>query len=229
MASMKRHLSFVILGLLAGVASANQYYVGFEGDCMPETLPGWERHLGGGGANRYIESDPNGNNYLVIDSLASQMIYDFCRMTRQMDPDPGELFIAEWRLAVTQQYGYYDPGVTFAPDGAGTLSFKYYLDHMVSTYEGWSHPIEPVVFHTYRLQSWDMANYQLWIDGELVRNGWWDLGGVNWSFATFGDGTQGGQARSLAKWDYFRFGVVPEPDSVILILLVCVCAAAHRR
>jgi len=229
MASMKRHLSFAIFSLLAAVASATPYYVGFEGDCMPETLPGWERHFGGGGANRYIETDPNGNSYLVIDSLASQMIYDYAVYDRQMDPAPGELFRAEWRVKVVEHYGWYNSGLGFASDTGNAQAFYYSLDH-IDRSQGGTYPIAPGEFHSYRFESADMTHYILWIDDEEVWNGTWDIiGGVVFSSAAFGDPITGGGARSLAEWDYFRFSVVPEPSPMILTLFACVCAAAHRR
>jgi hypothetical protein len=240
MASMKRHLSFVILALITAVSSANQYYVGFEGSNLPENEPGWVRHFGdqygeghGSGDARWIETDPNGNNSLVIDGLASHWTYDYAEYQRQINPDPGEMFFAEWRLNVVEQYGYSDTGALFARDGGGTLDFMYYLDRIVSMREGypyWTYPIAPGVFHTYRIESWDMVNCRLWIDDEVVRDGWWDLNSINQSYVAFGDGAYGNvEIRSLSEWDYFRFGVVPEPASMSLFVLMCVCVATLRR
>jgi hypothetical protein len=222
--------TILLLGFLTAAASATPYYVGFEGDRMPEEVPGYVRHFGGGGATRSIETDPNGNNYLVIDSLASQMIYDYAVCPRQMDPyGPEEVFGAEWRLAVVEQYGYYNDVAGFVSDGGNWVAFEYALDHVTSLGDGsWSYPISVGDFHTYRIESPDMETYRLWVDAYLVHAGAWEPG-VTYAAGLFGDPSQGAGARSLAKWDYFRFGVVPEPDSVIQILLVCVCAAAHRR
>ena len=231
---MKRHLSFVILSVAAAVASANQYYVGYEGNDLPESEPGWVRYHGDengsqGGALRYIETDPNGNSYLVIDSLRNQMIYDYAQYGRQMDPGQGELFVAEWRVKILEHYGWYNSGLGFASDTGNLQAFYYSFDHIARS-QGGTYPISAGEFHSYRFESPDMAHYVLWIDDQEVWNGTWDIiGGVVFSSAGFGDPIQGGGGRSLAEWDYFRFGVVPEPSSMVLILLVCVCAAAHRR
>jgi hypothetical protein len=233
MASMKRHLSFVILGLLAAVASATPYYVGFEGDRMPEEVPGYVRHFGGGGATRSIETDPNGNSSYVCDSRSSGWIWDTGYYAGQINPtQPGEVFWAEWRMDVLDDLGYRDTGVIFARDNYGTLFFEYSNDHIVSVREGfWSYPIAPGVSHTYRIESSDMIEYRLWIDGNVVRNGSWDLNSLNHSFVTFGDQASGNvPSGALASWDYFRFGVsVPEPESLSLLLLMCVCVATLRR
>ena len=74
-------------------------------------------------------------------------------------------------------------------------------------------PITADVFHEYRLLSWDMHAYELYIGGELARVGsFWD--GLLSSKFAWGDGVSG--AASLAHWDYVQFGVVPEPCAVWL-------------
>jgi hypothetical protein len=236
MASMKRHLGFVILALLTAVATANQYYVGFEGNNMPESEPGWVRHFGGGGAARSVETDPNGNDYLAVDSRSNSYIWDTGHYARQMNPDqPGERFVAQWRLAVLANHLYYDTGVLFARDGGGKIDFLYTMDHIISIREGggstdWTYPIAPGVFHTYRMESSDMATYRLWIDDQVVHDGHWNLDSSLSSFVSFGDQVYSNvDVGSLAKWDYFRFGVIPEPTSISLLLMACVCVATHRR
>jgi hypothetical protein len=220
----------VLIAALSPLALATPYWVAFEGDTMPEEQPGWVRHWSGqyGGAQRWIETDPDGNNYLVIDSLASQMIYDYAQMDRQIDPGPSELFVADWRVLISEQYGYYNDGIAFCPDTGGTLAFLYKIDQVRSEREGWTHSFTPGVFHSYHLESWSMVSYKLWIDGILVRDGFWDLNSLNQSYVAFGDGGQGGGARSLAKWDYVRFGVVPEPG-VLVLLAVCACDGRRRH
>ena len=63
-----------------------------------------------------------------------------------------------------------------------------------------------------------MTDYRFYIDGDLSFTGIFDPQSVNDSFVNFGDGTQG--VASTARWDYFRFGVVPEPSCVGLLILV---------
>jgi hypothetical protein len=229
---MGRKLACILLaGCLGGMGIASQYWVAYEGNDFPENQ-GWERAISSqyGGAQRSIETDAFGNNYLVIDSLASQMIYDFAEMDRPINPtQPGERFICEWRLLMAEQYGYREGAVGIAPDQYGILGFGYTRNEIVSETEGWSLPIAPGMFHTYRLESYDMINYELWIDDVCARSGTWYLNSLNRSFINFGDGTQGGQTRSVEKWDYFRFGVVPEPGCAMLLIMACVCGGRRHR
>jgi hypothetical protein len=97
--------------------------------------------------------------------------------------------------------------------------------------EHWSHPIEPYVFHTYRIESTDMVDYSLWVDGEYVHDGvFYTPTGAD-SFFAFGDFWYGGAVTSLSEWDHVRFGVVPEPGSLttLAILWVRVGYRSGRR
>ena len=71
---------------------------------MPEN-EGWERITYNGQANRYIE-----DGALVIDSLHDVHVEDLAKMERWMDPEPGETFVAEWRLMVDERSGDRDLG-----------------------------------------------------------------------------------------------------------------------
>ena len=59
-----------------------------------------------------------------------------------------------------------------------------------------------------------MRAYDLYIDGNLAISGsfWFSL---TPSRVFWGDSIQGGA--SLTHWDYFRFGVVPEPGPGLLL------------
>ncbi len=81
---------------------------------------------------------------------------------------------------------------------------------------------KPGAFHEFELRSADMRGYELYADGAFAVEGvffeslfgpgiWW------------GDFVRG--SSSLAAWDYFRFGVVPEPGAVMRLLT---CAACSR-
>lgn len=221
-----RHARLALAVCLLGstpVARAAPYWVAYEGDDYPENV-GWNRWTGYGGAERWLE-----DGCLVIDSRASQMIYDYYKISRQIDPEPGELFISEWRIRVVETYGYHEAGLGFAPDGGGTLGLAYHVDRVYSDWEGWSEAIAPGTFHEYRIESSDMEQYSFWIDNVWVRNGAWDLDSSNRSFVGFGDQGNGGGAKSLVEWDYVRFGVVPERSGLTMALMAITCCVGRRR
>jgi hypothetical protein len=209
---------FVLLaGALPGLARADPYWVAYEGDDYPEN-DGWIRRVLGGGADRSLE-----DGVFTINSLGSPEIVDSYRIERKIDPDPGELFVAEWRLRIAQNLNHYEAGFGIAPDNPATLTFRYELDRMWSTREDWSIEIAPLVFHTYRVESSDMLTYRLWMDGVMVHDGEFDTVSFNQSFVAFGDSGQFGGTGSLTEWDYVRFGVVPEPSAGCLCFATVAC------
>jgi len=91
------------LGTLVVPAGAEPYWYAYEGNDLPEN-EGWQRFWGnddgpfeGDGAIRTVE-----NGILTMDSMYSQRVYDYaCHyLYGELDPDPGELFVAEWRVYV---------------------------------------------------------------------------------------------------------------------------------
>jgi hypothetical protein len=218
------------LGVLVGTAGADEYWITYEGNDLPEN-EGWGRSWGnddgqyhGHGAVRTVE-----NGILTMDSLYDLRVYDYAYryLYGEVDPDPGELFVAEWRVYIEDwvgDYGHWDSKVSICSDEGWLLGLGLFPDHVESQFEaGVNIPIAPDMFHDYRLLSWDMHAYELYIDGELARVGsfWDDLLSSKFSW---GDCVRG--AASLAHWDYVRFGVVPEPCS--LLMLVAVSMAARR-
>ncbi len=230
----------LLLGLGSACAwSSNIYEVKYEGNVLPEDDPGWWRVMGAGGAIRYIEKPgidgapgTPGDNYLVIDSLASQMIYDYAWYSRPTSPDgPLERFRAEWRVFVPESHGTApDQGVSFTANNGNVVALTVADDHVYSVYDGWTLLIEPGIFHTYRLESVSMVTYDLWVDNQLVRQAPF-FEGLGSPYAAFGDLGYGGQMRSLAKWDYLIFSVyqVPEPDSFTVLLGMTLCECRRRK
>jgi hypothetical protein len=200
----------------------------------PNELPefcGWERlygNYGGGepGDLRWIE-----NGCFVIDSRADQWSWDEARKTRPIDPGPGDgPFLCEWRLRIAASLGYGDLGVWLAGDVDEEIAFTFEDNRIFSVYEQWEYFFTPGEFHTFRLESWDMATYQFWIDGEHVHDGFWDSPTLNHSFVSFGDQAVAGGGGSLSYWDYVRFGVLaPEGSAVWMLLPLLACYVARRR
>jgi len=213
---------FVVLAALGGFAStagAEQYWCTYEGNDLPEN-EGWERQWGdpyGPGGPGAIRTLADG--VLTMDSLFDQSIYDFARIRRpgELDPGVGEVFVAEWRLKVDEVTGdYYDPSVSVNSDDSWIVGFGYYRDRIASKFEDnvWI-PFAPDVCHDYKFVSWDMRTYELYIDGDLAHVGtFWD--GLTESYVAWGDVVSGAASRS--HWDYVRFGVIPEPASFVMLL-----------
>lgn len=220
----------VLFWLASASAAAAPYWIAWEGDDLPENQ-GWTRHWGSwqgphqGGANRTLE-----NGVLTYDSLYDGGVYDYIDMQRQLDPVPGELFVMEWRLLVEQDYTVSgDPVFGAGSDTGMMLAFQVRRTEVRSTFEqGVSLPITPDVFHDYRVTSADMLTYRLFVDGVERRTGsFWQ--GLSRSFVEWGDGTQSFAGGSLHRWDYVRFGVVPEPGPLALLGAVIACYVGRRR
>jgi hypothetical protein len=219
----------VLLALVAvAPAVAEPYWITWEGDDFPDNQ-GWTRVWGKGqyqgpGAYRTLE-----NGILTYDSLYDPGVYDFSRMERpgQMDPGLGELFVLEWRLRVEQVDGRADPDVGVCSDHAWAVGFEFAEDRIYSVFEHYlTIPIVPYVWHEYRLLSSDMRHYELFVDGAVVHAGVFVHKFVTSSIG-FGDAIQG--AASRHQWDYLRFGTVPEPGAAVLMSTLMVCRRRWRQ
>ena len=201
-----------LLALPVCRASADEYWIAYEGNDFPEN-EGWRRITFGGGAERFLDQ---GN--FVIDSLASTQIADFYEMRRngELDPDPGELFLMQWRLRIEEVIGFMDISLGVNSDERWAIAFQMNTDTIRSALEGLTASFDPGVFHEFALTSTNMRTYELRIDGKPAIKGqfrlFFDSSRVGW-----GDGIQG--SASLSRWDYFKFGVVPEPNSALLFSL----------
>jgi hypothetical protein len=215
----------------ASPALAEQYWITYEANDLPEN-EGWNRSWGnddgehhGDGAYRTVE-----DGILTMDSLYDLRVYDYAyrRLAGEVDPDPGELFVAECRVMVDEAIGDgYDSTFGVSSDGAMQLAFGLFPDRIESIWEDdVALSVTPGMFHEYRVLSWNMETYELYIDDDLVHQGtFWQ--GLLESQLAWGDGVRG--AASLAHWDYVHFGVVPEPSSALMLLTACVCAGGRRQ
>ena len=211
-----------VLGGLSSTAGAEPYWIAYEGNDFPEN-EGWTRHTYYGEANRRIE-----NGVLVIDSLHDRRIEDLANMDRWMDPEPGELFVAEWRLMVGADSTGPDAGVfiarSFMP---GSVILQFTPDQAWIGHDNLFFDVEPGVFHTYRFESEDMIAYEFFIDGQWVYEGHFLWPASNQSLIGFGDLFNGWA--SISYWDYLRFGVIPEPaTSMMLLSLFCLMIKTNR-
>ena len=201
----------LVLGLVGTAAHAQPYWFAFEFS-DPNDLP-----QGSGWLRRY-QPQPFGvieNGILTYDSNDPQT-YDFWEYFRPgaLDPGPNEIFVGEWRLW-TEWVSFYwgDPSVAVASDDGWALCFTFSPTSIHSYHEYVDIPIPPAdpnspAFHTYALLSVDMRDYELYIDGALVREGWFAHRFAT-SLVIWGDGGDG--VASAHHWDYFRCGVASAP------------------
>jgi len=202
------------LGVLVPQAGADEYWIAYEGNDFPEN-EGWTRSYGAGGADRWID-----DGVLVLDGRADSSIYDSYSMLRSVDPGPGELFLMRWRLKVDEvTVGHSDPIVGVFSDESWSVGFRFSETHVFNVDDlGMNASFEPGIFHRFELRSWDMRSFELSIDDTVALTGDF-VHVITASKVAWGDGVVG--AASLSRWDYFEFGVIPEPSSAIGIVAVC--------
>lgn len=219
------------LALSALAVPASAYFVEWDGTCLPEDA-GWTRQWGdwsgeyhGTGAVRTIQ-----DGVMTMDSLYDTGVCDIAIMHRSFNPAPGEMFFIEWRLAVDQVLGLgdpLDPGLAFESDDNYGVGFDYTAHSVRGSYDdGLNISVTPGEFHEYRLASWDCRTYDLFIDDTWVYHGWF-LPYTGASRLAWGDGVQG--CASLHRWDYVRFGTVPEPGTLGLMIAFIGYSACVRR
>lgn len=186
--------------LLTPVGLAEPYQVAYEGDVFPEQ-DGWDRFTSNGGVDRLIVGSVfrlSSNDFMTADQ------YDMF-MNNQLNAGPDEVFYVEWRLRLCPDPGLADVKVFVGLDnGERDVSLAYSADHFTSFHDDNTVFIDTTVFHTYRIQSFDMFDYDFFVDGELAYSGFFDPPGIASSLVNFGDCCVG-QA-SCSEWDFFRFG-----------------------
>ena len=226
-----RHLLIFVAALsCAGfsVATAEQYWIAYEGNDFPENV-GWDRHWG----VHVPPGDPNSvpersieDGVFVLDTTCDIWLNDYYQIERSIDPAAGELFVAEWRVAVDELLVYWDAGIVIARDEPpGHVAFRFGTDSVLISTEDLEFELGSG-FHSFRLESPDLDEYDLYVDGGLLHQGTFESESLLESYVAFGNGAHG--ASSLSRWDYVRFGTIPEPSSGTL-LSVAFLARRNRR
>jgi hypothetical protein len=198
-----------------GMAGATPYWIEYSassGNFPEDPQEGWTRYTWGGGDLRYFE-----DGALVLDAQGDPNKSDTYAWFRpgQLDPGPQEVFLAQWRLCVSQvTIGPFDPAVAVYSDAHTGLLLAFGYDsvaepgQVIGTFEGG-------VFHDYEVRSPDMLSYDFYIDAVLVHSGqFYPI--VSSSLVDWGDGAI--PTASLSRWASFGLGVIPEPCSVWLVL-----------
>jgi hypothetical protein len=118
-----------------------------------------------------------------------------------------------------------DPAVGLASDDGWLLSIEFFGDSVWSGFEAEEiATISATEWHDYRLESEDMRTYRFYIDGEFAHQGSF-FEAFTQSSVSWGDLVRG--AASKHRWDYIRFGAVPEPN--VLLALTIATVALRRR
>ena len=207
-------LMSVAVGLLLATAPvwAEPYWYAYEGVDFPEN-EGWIRYASDPPAERWLE---DGNLFIdsrgIVGSTDNYTVY----FDSGVVPGPGETFIMRWGLTVEETTSW-DPGVYVIADDGWSVSFLFDEESLISLYEPTVYlELEPAAYHEYELRSSDMRSYELYMDGDLAAEGVF-FEGLFAPRVGFGDTVS---STSLAAWDYFRFGVVPESATFLMMALL---------
>lgn len=203
--------------MLAIAVRAEEYWVTYEGNDFPEH-EGWTRFSRGGGALRSLE---DGN--LLLDSRQGEGVTDWYAWTSTVDPGPSEEFVLQWRMLVSLADPRYGVSLGVFSDESWAVGFEFNENSLTSAFESDVNiPFTVGEFHEFELRSHDMRSYLLTVDEAFAHAGTF-VQVFTASEVSWGDGIVGGQ--SLSTWDYFRFGVVPEPATAMAcaggFLLLC--------
>ncbi len=217
----------LLLALGAQPALGTPYEVLYDANVdgvFPED-EGWVRITSAGGANRTVE-----NGILTLDGLACNQISDQYRWNAMetLDPDPGEMFYAEWRMRLLPGSEDSDVGVFIATDAMQrAFNLQYSVFGMRSSQDDREVNLDMTVLHRFRMESLDMVDYVMYVDDDLVWDGAFVAPAIFSSRVNFGDRFIG--AASASEWDYFRFGVVAVPEPSTLFLVGYGVCTLHRR
>jgi hypothetical protein len=87
--------------------------------------------------------------------------------------------------------------------------------------------IEPGILHTYRLELYGSESYTWSIDGQVIDSGI-PQGSFLESDPTLIWGVRRFEFDHTTRWDYIRYGAVPEPATGVFLLAASI-ALIHRR
>lgn len=209
-------MAFVLAMATVQPVRAEQFWMAYEGNDLPEN-EGWVRHFGndegpgeGDGAHRSIN-----DGALHMDSLFDPSVYDYARTDRGVALAPGEYLCVEWRMRVGPETDDRDAEIVLglnSPPGMVVLSAS--PDGLTSVWEDARIALDLTQYHAFRLVSTDLLTYELSVNGSLSQTGSFEAFFEISSFFAFGDATRG--RRSESDWDYVRYGVIPEPGTLVL-------------
>jgi len=209
--------------------------VSFEGNSFPED-DGWfrddrlyraDRHL----ADGWIVQTPR---VIVVDGRPHGQDDFYWQPLAQFDGASG--FFLEWRMDTTglrEEMFDVAPAVIVLGGLRGILYHFTIARDQVSFFRDPYIPsvwvdIEAGVPHDYRLELYGDELYELFIDGALV-----DSGVPEGAYPTEDSeivfGARATYVDSTTRWDYIRFGTIPEPTTGALLLTGAALVLVNRR
>ncbi len=208
---------------LAGSAQAAPFTIAYEGTDFPEN-EGWTRRTTGGGAVRSIV-----DGSLVLDGREDVLISDtYTRRDQSIQLEPGETFFAEWRFSLDEHVGPTgDAFVTITTDDGRWASIIISPTEVEFRLQRERIDFSMAGLTTFTLYSTDFERFDLLANGHFIFEGQFrPLIGLGPRIA-WGDGTQG--TSSISRWDYFRFGVIPEPTSWLCWSVLWLSLTSRRQ
>lgn len=211
---MVRVLMMLAMSMAVATARGSTWWVTWTGDAYPET-EGWTRYTSDPPPERWLE-----DGKLLIDSRGMADSSDIYSQLRpgEMTLEDGQTFQLAWRIKVDEAF-YSDPSVEVMFDDFYFVHLSMGTDAIYCDTPpgGWA-PFAPGEFHEFLLESSDMRNFSVYIDGlaalqgSFFYGGQHGMGGVGW-----GDMTS---SYSLAEWDWVEAGIVPEPAGLLSVVVV---------
>jgi hypothetical protein len=216
----------IVGGATAGIAHGEPYWVAWEGNDFPEN-EGWQRIVNGPQPAERTLAD----GIMTMDSLATDHSQDFYNMYGASDPGDEDEFIVQWRLRVNQVNWDnpnfpYDPGWSVNSADGWRAVFAIGVHEFHNLLEQIDVQFEPGVFHVWEFRSPDMRTFTISLDGAPISSGAF-MPGLPDAHVAWGD--FGGGPTSNVDWDYFRFGVVPEPTASLSALTLALTYNSRRR
>jgi hypothetical protein len=226
--------SIVIVGCI--VSPGLGQVVTYDGSHFPEEgEDGWTRLDSVYQADRWID-----NGWLVqsaeiaVIGPPEEGERDFYRRELADQAGSGDWYL-EWVMWTDgpQAFASVSPAVIAAGGTSGVLYQLTVAEDRIRLLRDATLPlvfadIEPGLAHTYRLELHGSESYAFSIDGTVIDAGIPE-GPYPTSDSRITFGASAAIEGSATRWDYIRFGVIPEPSSGLMLLVGCLVIRRKHR
>ncbi len=221
-----RWITWLVSVYLVPLASAS--IVSYEGNVYPEDA-GWER-VGSGGAIRSLQ-----DGFFVQVGEVTGLLDAYQRSLA--DFAAAENFFIEWRVQTDAPSSILDvSGTPVALSASGTDSASYHFTITDERFRVIRSNFLPIIFvdieqdipHTYRLELFGDESYGWYIDDHMIDSGV-PAGPYPTASSNIIWGVRHYEPGYTTRWDYIRYGIIPEPATGLLLLTGAVALFARRR